>query len=140
MDEKQRELAVDQREVEEFWYREGGIPVSGWVNWLIRNQAEIPHGVPLPIEVDEIPITTPCQSCDSDSLDCDDCDDCYGTGEIGVEICEWWGVGSYLGRDLAGRCEVIIDGPHGPIWGRQTTGQAVWLDSVIQDCYLEVAS
>ena len=47
------------------------------------------------------------------------------------EVYEWWGVSKWLAEKLKEQGEVIIDDYLCDIWGRQTTGQAILLDSVI---------
>jgi hypothetical protein len=51
------------------------------------------------------------------------------------DIYEWWHVGSDLGRKLSREGEFVarIFGLH--IWGRPTTGQAIYLDSVIENIF-----
>ena len=48
------------------------------------------------------------------------------------EIYEWWFVNKFLFDDLKGRGEPVIDSPYGYLWGRTTTGQAIAMDSVIE--------
>ena len=54
-------------------------------------------------------------------LDCDRLPDIY----------EWWGVSSWLADKLKEEGQVVVDEFATSIWGRQTTGQAILLDSVI---------
>ena len=51
------------------------------------------------------------------------------------DIYEWWHVGSDLGSKLSREGEFVarIFGLH--IWGRPTTGQAIYLDSVIENIF-----
>lgn len=51
-----------------------------------------------------------------------------------LEIFEWWIVTDYLASKLENKGEVILDDVHGlTIWGRTCTGQAIYLDSVIEE-------
>lgn len=59
---------------------------------------------------------------------CGQCDD----GEVVVEIFEWYHVDRGLAARLAERGEVVLEGE---IWGRQCTGQAIFLDSVMEDIF-----
>lgn len=50
------------------------------------------------------------------------------------EVCEHWLVSDWLAGELSARGEVVFDGLDPmPVWGRQTTGQAILLDGVIRD-------
>jgi len=49
------------------------------------------------------------------------------------EPLEYWIVSPFLAEKLKDRGEVIIDEYMAPIWGRETSGQAILLDSVIVD-------
>ena len=46
------------------------------------------------------------------------------------EIFEWWAVSNWLAQKLQEQGETVILGDD--IWGRQTTGQAIKLDGIIQ--------
>ena len=48
------------------------------------------------------------------------------------EVFEWWLVSPYLARELKQQGEVIIDALGCYWWGRQSSGQAICMDSVIQ--------
>lgn len=49
------------------------------------------------------------------------------------EVLEWWLVTPFLAEQLKNENEVII-AEHGCYWwGRQTSGQAIYMDSVIAD-------
>lgn len=47
------------------------------------------------------------------------------------EVYEWWGVSNWLADKLKEDGRVVVDEFAMSIWGRQTTGQAILLDSVI---------
>jgi hypothetical protein len=47
------------------------------------------------------------------------------------EVFEWWGVSSWFAEKLKEQGQVVIDEYQTSIWGRQTTGQAILLDSVV---------
>lgn len=49
------------------------------------------------------------------------------------EIFEYWIVTSYLGKELADHGEIVWDMNDGNyLWGRTCTGQAIFIDGVIQ--------
>jgi hypothetical protein len=56
------------------------------------------------------------------------------------EVFEWWLVDRYLFNNLQERGETVIDSDFGYIWGRATTGQAIYIDSVIIDIYKALGS
>lgn len=49
------------------------------------------------------------------------------------EVFEWWLVSPYLARELKEQSEVIIDALGCHWWGRTTSGQAIYMDGVIQE-------
>lgn len=53
------------------------------------------------------------------------------------EIYEWWVVSNWLIRQLKNRGEPVLINAYGTWWGRTCTGQAVYLDSVIQEICTE---
>lgn len=53
------------------------------------------------------------------------------------EILECWIVTPFYGELLYEHGEPVIKRQLGYIWGRQTSGQAIWLDSVSWDIYEE---
>lgn len=50
-----------------------------------------------------------------------------------IEVFEWWAVSNWLKYKLEERGEIIFDAGDFYVWGRATTGQAILMDSVIQD-------
>lgn len=49
------------------------------------------------------------------------------------EPLEWWAVSSWLGQELKNRGYIIVDVGGGlVIWGRETSGQAIFMDGVIE--------
>lgn len=50
----------------------------------------------------------------------------------GGEVLEWWLVTPYLARKLNDEGEVILEQYGCHWWGRLTSGQAIYLDSVMQ--------
>ena len=54
------------------------------------------------------------------------------TGEY-PEIFEYWAISEWLGNTLKKQGEVIFQCLDFTVWGRQTTGQAIALDGVIQE-------
>lgn len=72
---------------------------------------------------------------------CEDCGEVYPREESEatlVEVLEYYIVSDFLGRRLRERGEVIMERPGGWIWGRQISGQAILLDSVISDICMEM--
>lgn len=53
------------------------------------------------------------------------------------EIYEWWAVSVWLGEKLDNAAECVIESYGKTFWGRQCTGQAIKLDSVIQHIAVE---
>ena len=51
------------------------------------------------------------------------------------EVYEWYMTDAYTLLQRFG--EVIYNGHDGPVWGRRTTGQAVYLDGVVQEIFKE---
>jgi len=49
------------------------------------------------------------------------------------EICEFWSVSDWLYDRLKEKGEIVFECLDFKVWGRKTTGQAIALDSVIQD-------
>jgi hypothetical protein len=49
-----------------------------------------------------------------------------------AEVYEWYRVDSWLAKQLAEVGECILDNNYGEWWGRQTTGQALIMDGVLQ--------
>jgi len=53
------------------------------------------------------------------------------------EILEWWSVSSWLKRQLEARGEPVLEIGSNHYWGRCCSGQAIKLDSVIEDIWNE---
>lgn len=74
---------------------------------------------------------------DAGSLpECPECGDYLSVAceEYYPEVYEHWLVSDWLAGELRERGEVVFDGLDPmPVWGRQTTGQAILLDGVIRD-------
>ena len=51
------------------------------------------------------------------------------------EALEHWIVSDWLGKRLLEQGEMVIDFMDLTIWGRTTSGQAIYIDSVIEDIY-----
>jgi len=49
------------------------------------------------------------------------------------EIYEFWSVSDWLYERLKERGEIVFEYLDFYVWGRQTTGQAIYMDKVIQD-------
>ena len=56
----------------------------------------------------------------------------YPLVDMDGEVFEWWLVSPYLAQELKGRGEVVIDALDCHWWGRTTSGQAIYMDGVIQ--------
>lgn len=59
-------------------------------------------------------------------------------GEDRQEIYEWWFVSQWLYDRLRAENEPVIDSAYGYLWGRTCTGQAIFLDPVIEKIYDDV--
>lgn len=77
-----------------------------------------------------------------DEIDFDDWRICESCGEAfhkddaeynDAEAYEFWIVDSSLGEDMRNRGEMILERYLGYIWGRQGTGQAIYLDGIIDE-------
>lgn len=65
---------------------------------------------------------------------------CYGDDELSeTEAFEHWLVSRWLGKRLQEKGEMVIFDflGLGAIWGRTTTGQAIYSDEVIEEIYKE---
>ena len=49
------------------------------------------------------------------------------------DIMEFWAVSEWLGRQLEARGEIVFEMLDFVVWGRQATGQAIYMDEVIED-------
>lgn len=60
--------------------------------------------------------------------------------ETPAEVCEWWLVSGWLGNKLKEKGQYILERWGASIWGRRTSGQAIYLDEVISRicCDLEI--
>jgi len=82
-----------------------------------------------------------CDSCGHQDADRDELDECCDEAQAGdstqseteLEVYEHWIVSDWLGRQLVKRGEIVGEFMGLTIWGRTCTGQAVYLDEVIQD-------
>ncbi len=54
------------------------------------------------------------------------------------EVFEYWAVTSWFAEKLKARGELVVEFFNLDIWGRQTTGQAISLDGVIDDIAREL--
>lgn len=55
-----------------------------------------------------------------------------------IDIFEWWAVGDYLATKLEEHGELVCRDYMVPIWGRQCCGQAIYIDSVIEEICAEI--
>jgi len=65
----------------------------------------------------------------------DDIDKARDDGADMKEVFEWWRVSDWLIEKLAKQGEPILRTDYGDYWGRTCTGQAIALDSVIEEIY-----
>jgi hypothetical protein len=77
-----------------------------------------------------------------DSLDSEtgQCQECFVENQIPQEIFEWWLVSDWLSERLKIQGEPILNNEYGTWWGRCCTGQAIYLDGVINDIYDEMSN
>ncbi len=61
--------------------------------------------------------------------------DATDVDDYGQEALEHWLVSEWLGKRLQEQGEMVIDFYGLTIWGRTTSGQAIYIDSVIEDIY-----
>lgn len=52
-----------------------------------------------------------------------------------TNVLEWWAVDDWLHRKLKEKDECVADLGSLRVWGRTTSGQAIWLDGVIEEIY-----
>ena len=80
-----------------------------------------------------------CYSCklSFDSLDSEtgECRDCFEENQTAQDIFEWWVVSDWLARKLQEKGEPILENDFGTWWGRTCSGQAIYMDGVINDIY-----
>jgi len=67
-----------------------------------------------------------------------DVDEARDNGEDFKEIYEWWVVSDWLAGQLEKHGEPVLINDYGTWWGRTCTGQAIHLDSVIEEIYDEI--
>ena len=75
-----------------------------------------------------------CCECSGEDQELDEdevCADC----QVPPEIFEWWLVTNWFARKLQSHGEPILTSEYGTWWGRTCTGQAIYLDCVIETIY-----
>lgn len=74
---------------------------------------------------------------DEDTHVCENClaefDCVWGLDYDYVDPMEYYIVSPFLGKHLLNQGEMVLARPHGWIWGRKCSGQAVWMDTVISN-------
>jgi len=65
----------------------------------------------------------------------DDIQNFYDEDDEPQEIYEWWIVDSWLLEELKKENEPVLENDYGEWWGRTTTGQAIFLDGIIERIY-----
>jgi hypothetical protein len=87
-------------------------------------------------------VTDICNNCGliSDHLDSESgkCRDCYSNDQTIQEVYEWWVVSDLLTIKLRQHGEPLLGNEYGTWWGRCCTGQAIFLDEVIEKIYDEI--
>lgn len=76
-------------------------------------------------------------------IPCDDVEQAYDEAEedeYSRDILEWWAISERLATRLRMHNEALIDNEYGTWWGRTTSGQAIYMDSVIEAIAEEVYS
>ena len=80
-----------------------------------------------------------CYSCKLSfaSLDSEtgECKDCFEENQTAQDIFEWWVVSDWLAQKLQEQGEPIIENDFGTWWGRTCSGQAIYMDGVINEIY-----
>lgn len=80
-----------------------------------------------------------CSACEEpdEALDGEtgECKKCFEKNQQAQDIYEWWLVSEWLERKLKEQCEPILDNAYGSWWGRTCSGQAIYLDGVINKIY-----
>ena len=79
------------------------------------------------------------QNDNDDLFHCSNCDKTFEDEPENEpqEILEWWIVDSWLLARLKERGEPVLDNDWGEWWGRCTSGQAIFMDGVIEGIYSE---
>ena len=122
-----------QERLRAFIEREVIINQSMLVEWLLDNGQFV---------IDDIENLYPqiglntgrCCECGGEDRELDEdemCADCQGP----QEIFEWWLVTSWFAEKLKKHGEPILTNDYGTWWGRTCTGQAIYLDGVIEMIY-----
>ncbi len=63
-------------------------------------------------------------------------EECEANGNmIEQEIFEWYAVSDWLAKQLKEHNEPVLENDYGTWWGRTCTGQAIAMDSVIEDIF-----
>ena len=66
------------------------------------------------------------------------CQECYNDTVEPQEIYEWWLVSHWMAEKLRERGEPVLQNDFGTWWGRCCTGQAIYMDGVIEHIYDEL--
>src|SRR5664279_5608838 len=69
-----------------------------------------------------------------------ECKKCFEDNQQAQDIYEWWLVSDWLEQKLKDQGEPILNNEYGSWWGRTCTGQAIYMDGVIQTVYDETMS
>ena len=119
-EEHPRESPID---IEEYWSKCCGetCPECGSRNFITLSEYENQY-FPDPDDEDEYDF----------NYYCEDCGEQFDYPRE-IEVLEYWFVDDFLANNLKEKGEVIINSPRHHIWGRQTSGQSISQDWVIQE-------
>ena len=119
-----------QRKLKEFVYREVHVNQSALVEALLAKEILAWD------DLENLYVTCKergddlCPGCRED----EDCEE-----EMPQDIFEWWVVSNWLAERLGKESDPILDTEYGIWWGRTTTGQVIWMDSVIVKIFEDIA-
>jgi len=67
-----------------------------------------------------------------------ECEECFNENLTPQEIFEWWLVTPWFGKKLFVEGQPVLENNYGIWWGRCTTGQAIFMDYVIEKIYHDI--
>ena len=106
-------IMYKQKALEEFVDKHVKDCVTSWVEYMID------HDEDTPLHSDEF----------SNWYDEDECE--------WKDVLEWYVVDEWLVKKLEDKGEVVSGALFNSLWGRQESGQAIFMDNIIRDIYLE---
>lgn len=149
-DNQAKQKEPTQRQLDDFVSREVYICQTSLVEELLNLDDPL-----VSISWDDIVNSTfkACDKCGGDLIKdteahnspytCDMCEDKVAADQADnrlepAEIFEWWIVSDWLADKLEVHGEPILKSDYGTWWGRTCSGQAISMDSVIEDIYKEL--